>query len=161
MFKRLSILAFTVIILFILFFIPKHVYAKQLTNPDNQISFNLKRLKEKFILFTKFSKQKKFDYTVKLSQVRFEELVYIIEDKNIAFIETVNDRFQTNIGEIIDYIESNDIYFDKKALSDLFLKQKDDLKELQKTYTFNIAEWRFIQDNINTLEILINRTTSD
>jgi len=152
-----KIISLTFLSLFIFFFIvPDNAYAKQKVNPDRQIFFSLKRIKEKIILASKFSNKKKFDYLMKLSIYRFEELEYIIQEKNIAFIETSSDRFQTNINQLIELIKDNNLLLDKAQLRVIYFTDINKLTDMQNSFRFNSAEWRFVQDSINTLNNFIS-----
>ena len=62
-------------------------------NPDKYLFYSIKRLFEKSIIFTKFSKDSKVSYYKDLMQTRLAELNYVVENKLLSEIQFSSQRF--------------------------------------------------------------------
>lgn len=125
-------------------------------NPKDTFNYGVKRFKEKFFLAVNFSKNKKADYLLNLTDVRLAELKYTIENKDMANFETSTQRYFTTIGQYVEHLTSKKVVYDKKIISEKLDKHTPILEKLRDSFPSDTAEWRFVQDDINYLKNYLN-----
>lgn len=118
-------------------------------NP-NLLIYPFKRLKENIKYVLIFNKQKKNEYLFDLLDIRFKELVYIINSDKIGFISFSADRFNTTIGQI----KNRSIKLDERNNTKMrkYLKA---LERLRDRYHSGSASWEKIQQVVDTVRTII------
>jgi len=122
-------------------------------NPDARSKYLVKRFKEKVTLFFKFDLNSKLDYYQVLLDKRLAELAHIADNKNVAYIETTSSRYESTAGQLTQILIDN-----KSKEKFLEVKQKFTghllvLAKIQDNFLSSTAEWRFIENDINSLKI--------
>ncbi|MEK7526497.1 MAG: DUF5667 domain-containing protein [Patescibacteria group bacterium] len=136
---------------------------KEAVNPDKKFDYNVKRLKEKIGLAFKFSSDKKIDYYQTLLNRRLNELSYITSNKLAANIENASTRYETTAGQLTEYMLAKGASQEQKkeVVSQIEEHQKI-VAGLKDGYDATTAEWRFVMNDYNSLEIykgkLLNST---
>lgn len=111
-------------------------------NPDS-LAYPLKRLGEKIKLFVIQDKSSKAKYSVKLLDIRLNEVVYTINEQKTGFYgETIN-RYNTSVGQIKSHY--NQVINKEKITSYIKI-----LEILRDRYPANSAHWLNIQQAIDT-----------
>lgn len=152
------------ICIFVLFFIfsSATIYAK-LPEDYNLItqnilptspSYTFKRLKEKVGMVFKFSQKSKYSYSLILLERRLSELVSVVDNKNLDLMVTSSQRFSYQAGTTATInTKLKDNQDDK--IREVFNKYSKVLDELRDNYPANSAYWLLMQQNIDTLNILL------
>lgn len=148
-----KVLLVLLLLIFPLFVFAPNVRAGARVYPDSVLKYNFKRLGEKTILFFNFFPSGKVKYMQKLFEERLLELEYIVETKNIAHIEKMSQRYETTAGQLTELIVEKLLRRDAGKVRDTFDKHTEMLKFLRSQYEYDTAEWRFIQNDINSLKI--------
>lgn len=148
-----KIILFLLLLLFPLFIFTPKVDAAARIYPDSGTKFNLKRLSEKTMLFMNFSSKGKVKYMQKLMEERLLELEYIVETKNIAHIEKTSQRHETTAGKLTELIIDKLLRTEAGQVRDKFERHTGILEFLRDQYKYDTAEWRFVQNDINSLKI--------
>lgn len=128
-------------------------------NPENNFKYFIKRSKEKLALsiLSLFPAMKTSYYESVLS-ARLSELKYVTDRKDLAHIEKTTQRYAATVGEYVDHILSADDAEDEKNKAKQFLLQHlDELPKYNDNFEDTRAEWRFVEDDVNTLKILLPR----
>ena len=117
-------------------------------NP-NLLIYPLKRVIEELKLNLLQSEETKIEYFYQLLDIRFRELVYIINNKKEGFIFFTADRYNTFIGKLkkdypIDALEKTKI--------SSYLKM---LEILRDRYQSNSLYWEKIQQTVDTTRSLL------
>jgi len=136
-----------------LFIFTPYAYAMDRIYPDSVFKYNLKRLEEKVVLFINFSPSSKAKYMQNLLEEREFELEYITETKNIAHIEKTSQRYESSAGQLAEYIKINRLKSLVGSTNDKFEKHAERLKFFRDQFDYRTAEWRFVQNDINSLNI--------
>ena len=144
----------------IIFTTPHHLYAQE----DFEVSTNhlpgfFEKLQERLVSYTKFSKEAKADYYKYLLKKRFGELKYVIENDKIDLTETTSSRYSSYVGFIADYINSNGLNTKKEALKSTLEPQKKYLQEVTR-FPANSSYWRFVRQNIDVINIFVDKLQS-
>lgn len=121
-------------------------------NPGDDYKYVIKRLKEKIALFFVFKPESKVSYYKKLLSVRLAELKLVAENKDIANIQTTSQRYEATAGQLTEYIKKKSLSKYDQEVIDLFSSHIPVIQEVQKNYEFNVAEWRFLENDINSLK---------
>lgn len=130
----------------------------QAVNPGDDYRYVLKRLGEKIrLLILSFSAEKKADYYIKLMTVRISELDHVVGDKDIANIQTASQRYAATSGELADFVLSKNLSSYKEKVKNLFESHIPYLEKLRDTYPYISSEWRFVQDDANSLKSHISK----
>ena len=145
---------------FLLFVTPSNVYAIGRIYPDSFYAYNGKRLWEKIVLLTKFSPTSKVKYMQKLLNERELELEYIIETKNSAHIEKTSQRYETTAGQLAEFIIKRSLKRSVGTTKDKFDKHTVILNYFKNEFSQDTAEWRFVQNDINSLKIYSDKLSS-
>lgn len=122
-------------------------------NPHDSISYAFKRLKEKIVLRFQFNTDSKIKYYEKLLNVRFSELVLIIENKEAANIEKSSQRYETTAGLLTDEILKSTLNTEKDVVTKIFAEHSKVLESIKTKYEYDTAERRLVQNDINSLNI--------
>jgi len=115
--------------------------------------FKLERAWEKVYLSFLFSNKWRVNYHSKLLDKRFSELNYIVNNKDVSLMEDASNRFSYEAGVLEETLE----FEDAKERSGTILKFTDYseyLPKLRDEFPANSSNWLFIQQNIDTLNIL-------
>lgn len=129
--------------------------SKETVNPDMSSQYLVKRLKEKVTLIFKFGVDSRIEYLSQLMDKRLSELAYIGENKDTANIEKTSSRYESTAGQLTDFvIEKGRGTFELKSL---FERHVPILENTREVYSFESSEYRFIQNDINTLKILSDK----
>lgn len=128
-------------------------------NPDKYLLYSVKRLIEKGIILTKFSKNSKVDYFRDLTLKRLAELKFVIGKDLKNEIEHSSQRLSYQIGILSDYININEkeLSEKKKVTSDLLVSFKSLLENLRDKYPANSSYWMLIQHNINSIDLNLEK----
>lgn len=132
---------------------------KTTINPDKYLFYSFKRLFEKTIIYTKFSKQAKVAYYQELVQLRLAELKYLVENKLVSEIEQATNRFSYQVGILCDFISSNktELIDKKQKNTELLVDYKGLLSNLRDYFPANSSYWMLIQHDINSIEINLEK----
>ncbi len=134
------------------------VIKEEKVNPGGDYQYIIKRFKEKFILLVlSTSTNKKLDFYYKLVDVRLSELKYVVEKKDIANFQTASQRYSATAGEATDLVLKKGTKENKEKLIGKFESHVPVLTKLQEPYIPDNSEWRFLQDNVNSLRSYISR----
>lgn len=154
MFKKIVVFMFPAIFVLNLF-TAQSAYAKNYQrikiNPSDGYKYTLKRFEEKIVLFILNSLPKnKENYYEKLIDVRFAELTIVAQKKQIAHIEKSSQRYSATVGEAVNWNKNKSLNSDElKKIIEGHLKL---IPELQNNYDATTAEWRFLENDINSLK---------
>lgn len=119
-------------------------------SPKYGSKYLLKRLREKITLFVLGKNpSRKADYYSRLLDIRLAELKQVVDEKDIANIETTSQRYSATMGELINIIKQNNLDEMKAVILTKINKHLPILESLQKQYEFSTAEWRFIKYDID------------
>lgn len=125
-------------------------------NPGDGFKFSFKRLREKVMLaLVSFSSQSKYNYQKDLLNKRLAELKYVVDNKDIANIQTTSQRYSATAGQITELVINNDL--DKRDIRNIFSSQLQVLKDIQKQFNDTTAEWRFIEHDIDYIKSYISQ----
>lgn len=162
------ILVTTFIILFCLSFFSVFVtssYAKaealnikttpQKVYPDSS-SYYFKRLWEKIYLRLMIFPNTKTNYEKNLLDKRFSELVYVVNNNLLDYLEQASQRFAAAAGVYTDSLINQDVDSKTKTIAD-FKKYSDNLQILTSVYPYDSSFWMLVTHDINTLKILSER----
>lgn len=118
-------------------------------NP-NLLVYPFKTLSEQIRLFLLFDKTAKLKYSLSLLDLRFNELVYIINFKKTGFLNEAIGRYNTQVGKIKSDSNLIDSSHKIKYHKDMKL-----LEILRDKYPANSAYWLNIQQAIDTIRSII------
>ena len=119
-------------------------------------SYSFKRVKEKGIMIIKIGSKSKFEYSKILLEKRLSELVSLVDVKEPSLITGSSERFSYQAG-ILAELNSKLKDSQKDNIKTLFNNYKKVLSELRDNYPANSAYWLLIQQNIDTLNILLDK----
>lgn len=126
--------------------------------PDSTY-YPFKRVWEKFYLFVlSFQPKSKVNYEITLLNERLEELNYVAENKLLSKVEDSSKRFAYQAGVLISELIKQNKAQDENNL--MIMKFEDDIKllaRLRDLFSANSSYWLFIQQDIDTLNILSSR----
>lgn len=128
-------------------------------NPKDGFKYKLKRGKEKMLLsFFSIFPEKKVDLYINILDARLAELKYIAENKDIANIELGSQRYSAHAGDLTSYVLADPSLKDKKSvLITLFENHLSEIKNYQNGFEGTRAEWRFLEDDYNSLKSYISK----
>lgn len=127
-------------------------------NPDGGFSFLQKRLGEKIkLFFLSFSANGKAEFYKELVNRRLAELKYVIEkeDKNNFEIATI--RYSTTVGEWTEHILAKNLIDKKRGAVEVMTSHLPVVEKLMTTYDGTTAEWRFVKQDFDYLNIYISK----
>ena len=131
--------------------------AQEKINPDSGITYKTKRLKEKIALVLKFSNLSKASYLEKLLERRLYELKYIVENKQIAYLENSSQRYETSAGILTEFVLAKNVKSKKEELITMFRQHQKDIEKIRDNYSYDTSEWRLVMNDFNSLEIYISK----
>lgn len=127
-------------------------------NPKNLSAYQFKRFKEEVILyFYSRSKTKKAEYLSKLIDSRLAELKYTVDKDDMASFEEANNRYFSSVGKCTEYLIDNNFSQEKTFLIEKLNTHKPILENMKNKYEQTTAQWRFIRDNINYIDLYTNQ----
>lgn len=160
--KALFIVATTIAVVLAFAFPQSYVLAEgfelkyEAVNPGNDPAYVFKRFREKVILFIlSVSPEKKADFYEGLLTIRLSELKKIVDKKDIANIQTTSQRYSATLGEYTDFLIARKLEGRKEKVKSTFLTHVPVLEKLRDSYDYTLAEWRFIQYDLDYLKIYI------
>lgn len=128
----------------------------QSVNPGDDYKYVLKRLKEKIVLaILSFSSQRKANYYVGLLDIRLSELKYVVDKKDIANIQTTSQRYAAISGELTDFVLGKNLTDYNGKLVNIMSSHIPFLENLRDSYPYVSSEYRFVQDDANSLKSYI------
>lgn len=123
-------------------------------NPSTPLTFKLKRLQEKVQLYLRSNPESYLNYQMSLLNKRKDDIVFLVNTREYPYILTSSLRYSTNAGEITEFIIKNNMKQNIPATLDLFTQHSKIFKGLVEKYPKELnEEWKYIQDDINYLEI--------
>lgn len=127
-------------------------------NPDRDILYKIKRVKEKLseIVTKQFNKSNLGNYYLDTSGMRLAEYAYIIRENKMGQIETSSSRYVSFIGMLSANTNSLDIDNAKNKLNSHIAI----LQELSTKYHYDTAEWRFVQQALESAKVLLSNISS-
>lgn len=162
--KVLFIIVTTIALIVALAFLPHQILAAGLelkyeaVNPGDDPAYVFKRLREKSILLIwSISSEKKADFYEKLLTVRLSELKKIVDKKDIANIQTTSQRYSATVGEYTDFLATSKLASRKEKVKAMLQMHIPVLEKLRDSYDYSLAEYRFIQYDIDYLKIYISK----
>ena len=129
------------------------VISKQGINPDSAY-YDIKRVWEKINEQVQFSQQNKLRYSRVLLENRLSELNYIAEGKQLDYFETSSNRLSAQAGTVANLAARTASSTKKAEIVSQFTEYIRVLEKLRDLYPANSSYWLFIQQNIDTLNIL-------
>jgi len=144
---KLGVLAILAVLLLGLMFSEK-------TDPAFEALWLIKRSEEK--VYTKFKTgQDRIDYNYVMLNRRLKELESLVAGKNYNFILSASLRYSTTAGQLTEMVT------DTHKLAMIFMEQRKVLQELLDKYPKDVnEEWKYIQDDINYLDIYLDKLVS-
>lgn len=112
-------------------------------NP-NSLLYHLKRLGEKTILFFLFDADRKGKYNTYLLNIRFKELIYIINFEKTGFLTETINRYNVFVAKTKSYYKNTD------SNSQNIKNFVNILEKLRDMYPSNSAYWLSIQQAIDS-----------
>lgn len=134
--------------------------ASNSATPNSKILFNLKRAQEKAFFKLKSSDQDKLSYNLGLLSNRLSEIESVVKNKKYEHILNSSLRYSTLAGQITESAKQlgNDQYI--ASVKQVFLDQKPRIQELINNYPKDQnVEWKYLQDDINYLDIYLEQLT--
>ncbi len=127
-------------------------------NPDNVTNYLFKRLKEKVItiVLTPFPAQKS-DYYKELVKRRELELLYVANKKDLANIERTSQRYSSQVGIYVEYINNKGLTDKKKDAVSFLTNQEPQIKDIRERFSDQTSEWRFMVQDYDYLSSYINQ----
>lgn len=128
------------------------------TNPSDGFGFIAKRLGEKLRVFlsSPFPKKKENIYE-ELATKRLAELKYVIEKPDMANFEKATIRYSTTVGMWADFINKNKLDSRKSHAAKTLSKHIPVIEGLMTKYDPTTAEWRFVKQDLDYLQIYIDK----
>lgn len=132
---------------------------KTAINPNNYLLYSFKRLFEKAIIFTKFSKEAKVDYYRNLTLTRMAELQVVVDQRSLGEVEKASQRLSYQIGVMSDYVAANkkELSKDQQDVVNTLNSFKGLLANLRDKYPANSSYWMLIQHNINSIALNLEK----
>jgi hypothetical protein len=129
-------------------------------NPNSGLSYKVKRFKEKFTLFVTIDKSAKADIYKSILSKRLAELDYIIGEKAFFYLESSSLRYSTAAGEMSEHIVRHNLKSKREEVKGLFEDHIPQLRNIRDNFDPLSAEWRFIEDDINSLQVYASQISS-
>ena len=128
---------------------------QQKVNPGS-IYYLPKRIWEKSFSLVLFNKKAKVNYYNKLLDKRLSELSYVVENNVAGELEKATNRFSYYAGVVAETSEDSSDEM-KNDIMNRFSQYSKMLESIRDKYPSSTAEWRFVQQNIDTLGILTKK----
>lgn len=145
---RMSKALLILVILATVLFIPSRASAQEYM--VDHIASPREKIVEKIGFWLKFSKEDKVRYYQKLLDKRLGEIAFGAAT-NVDLIEPTASRYATYVGNLINYIEANQINTQKDGLVKQFDLHSKAVKEIQSKYEYESGWWLALQHDINML----------
>lgn len=132
----------------------------QTASPDFPPLWGLKRIQEKVFLNFKSSPEQRIQYLSFLLDKRLDELSKVVKNKNYDHVLNASLRYSTTAGQITELIIANNLKESLDSTKQQFLTHQKALDDVYVLYPKNIPdneEWKYIQDDINYLEIYLDK----
>lgn len=127
-------------------------------NPKDGFKFILKRLGEKVRLgILSLSPGRKADYYKKVLDSRLAEMKYIVDNKDLNFIEKSSWRYSTIAGQYTEFVLKKDLIDKKKEAVDLLAEHLAVVERFQEAFDPTTAEWRLVKQDADYLKIYISQ----
>lgn len=124
-------------------------------NPSDGVKYSFKRLSEKLkLFFLSLLPSAKTEYYETLMDRRLAELKYIIEKKQMHKFENTTIRYFTTAGLLTSEVK-NAAKEKKDKVRKLLESHLPVLEKLMTTFDSSTAEWRFVKQDIDSLQIYI------
>lgn len=128
------------------------IIVSQRIYPDNNL-YPYKRLWEKIKEFIVFSNNDQVKFHENLLANRISELKYVSDSRLLSLMQDASQRVSYEAGTVEEKVSVSDNQ-QKDDVKDLFTVYKTFLPQVRDSYRANSAYWLFIQQNIDTFEIL-------
>lgn len=126
-------------------------------NPSDSYRYTLKRLQENILLkIYSFFPQKKLSYSENLLDTRLAELKYIVDKKDIANIETTSQRYAATAGNLTEDAKNASDQM-KMQIKKMLTDHLAFINNLKSSYNDTTAEWRFVENDVNSLKEYISK----
>ncbi len=132
----------------------------QKANPDMPPFFALKRIQEKVFLNFKSNPEDKLEYLNHLLSNRLVELSNVVKNKNYDYVLKSSLRYSTLAGQITDLIIVDNMKDKIPVITAQFIDHQAVLYDIYVIYPKNIPdneEWKYIQDDINYLDLYLQK----
>ncbi len=127
-------------------------------NPGDDYKYIIKRFKEKISLtFLSIVPGRKIIFLSKLVDVRLSELNYVIAKTALLNFQPANPRYSFTAANAPELILVEGSKEDRQKLIEKFKNQIPVLNKLQEPYVPDNSEWRFLQDDINSLDSYVSK----
>lgn len=127
---------------------------EEFINPGS-VYYPIKRIWEKFLLIVSFPAKNKTNYEISLLETRLSELNNVVKNKELSELQQSSQRFSYHAGILVDHIISNNQ--DKQIIESKFKSYIELLDQLRDKYPANSSFWLLIQQDIDSLNILMNK----
>lgn len=126
--------------------------------PTDGIFYIAKRTYEKTVLTLKFDPSKKADYYGYLLEKRLKELIQVLDQGSDRDVMHASLRYYTTVGDLTDLVVANKLSFKIPNLKKQLLKHREILSKIITEYRKEGSiELRWVQDDINYLDLTLNR----
>lgn len=127
-------------------------------NPKDGFKFILKRLGEKsWLRVLSLSPRSKADYYKKVLDSRLAEMKYIVDNKDLNFIEKSSWRYSTIAGQYTEFILKKNLIDKKKDAVHLLTEHLAVVETFQEAFDPTTAEWRLVKQDADYLRIYISQ----
>jgi hypothetical protein len=116
----------------------------------NHVASNIEKLGEKIGLLLKFSKESKVDNYLYLSEKRLAELNYVVENKQVDYVEPAASRYSTYNGVMISYVVGNKVTNKKNEVINTLERHIKITEKLRDKFEANSAWWLSLSHDINS-----------
>lgn len=127
--------------------------------PDS-FFYLVKRIWEKLVSFILIFPEAEIRYEIYLLDERFSELDYVANNKIYPKMEESSKRFAFQAGILTEELIRQNNPQEKKNFVIKFNRNLELLLKLRDIFPANSAYWLLLQDDINTLQILINQLSN-
>ncbi|TSC90504.1 MAG: Uncharacterized protein G01um10145_176 [Microgenomates group bacterium Gr01-1014_5] len=127
-------------------------------NPDDGFAYLTKRLEEKVKLFLfSLSANSKENFYKELANRRLAELKYVIENDKKGNFEVATIRYSSTVGEWTEFILDEKLDESKGPAVEVLTKHLPVVEKLMTKYDGTTAEWRFVKQDFDYLNIYISK----
>lgn len=127
-------------------------------NPNGGFGYVTKRLGEKVkLFFLSFSRENKEGYYAELAGRRLAELKYVIEKEDLNNFEIATIRYSSTVGEWTEFILDEKLEERKRSAVEVMTKHLPVVEKLMTKYDGTTAEWRFVKQDADYLNIYISK----
>lgn len=131
------------------------------SNPGNEQLYKVKRFEEKLFLAVHSTPQQKADYYSLLLDRRLEELIFVVDSKDFSHVWQTASRYSSTAGEATDLIVRYNLEDKAEALQEQLRSHQPKLQELLQHYSLKEdGDWKFIEDDVNYLDLYIIRLSA-